>query len=117
MPENITVNPDASVTLSLIVDHAGQRPRLIRISASGHRTVLVTGQPGYGIIGNLQGGDGTVYYNVWSESPERAGAWNLPPGGQPRRIAALPADGLPNGLTLAPAGGTLYAADSHEAIV
>ncbi|MER5805770.1 hypothetical protein [Streptomyces mirabilis] len=41
----------------------------------------------------------------------------LPPGGKPRRIAALPADGLPNGLALDPTGRTLYAADSYKATV
>ncbi|MEV6056794.1 hypothetical protein [Streptomyces sp. NPDC052107] len=34
------------------------------------------------------------------------------PGGRPERIAALPADGLPNGLTLDTRTHTLYVADS-----
>src|SRR5262249_15125022 len=40
------------------------------------------------------------------------GVWRLRPGGEPQRIAALPANGLPNGLALDPCRHTLYAADS-----
>ncbi|MFM9555192.1 hypothetical protein SAMN04487980_1002303 [Streptomyces sp. cf124] len=39
------------------------------------------------------------------------------PGGTPRRVAALPTDGLPNGLALDPAGSTLYVADSSKSTV
>ncbi|MDT0467325.1 hypothetical protein [Streptomyces gibsoniae] len=38
--------------------------------------------------------------------------WRLRPGGTPQRIAALPADGLPNGLALDRRSGLLYIADS-----
>ena len=64
IPENITVNPDGSVTLSLLgscaVCERTHGPELMRISASGERTVLVTGQVGEAISGNTRGGDGTV---------------------------------------------------------
>ncbi|MEU2339580.1 hypothetical protein ABZ770_41540 [Streptomyces sp. NPDC006654] len=53
IPENITADPDGSVTLSLLgscaVCQRTRGPELMRIDASGHRTVLVTGQVGEAI--------------------------------------------------------------------
>src|SRR4051812_22057316 len=50
IPENITVGPDGSATLSLLgscaVCERTHGPELMRISASGKRTVLATGQVG-----------------------------------------------------------------------
>ncbi|MFH0176516.1 hypothetical protein ACIA6D_30010 [Streptomyces cacaoi] len=43
--------------------------------------------------------------------------WKLPPGGSPQRLAALPADGLPNGLAIDPTGRTLYVADSQKGTI
>jgi hypothetical protein len=117
VPENITVAPDNSLTVSMVGTPAGERPALVRIAPSGHRTVLVTGQKGDGITGNTRGHDGTVYYNVWSSDASRNGVWKLPPGGTPHRIAALPAGGVPNGLAIDPAGRTLYVADSQMGTV
>lgn len=39
------------------------------------------------------------------------------PGGRPHRIAALPADGLPNGLALDQRTGRLYATDSVHGVI
>lgn len=118
-PENITVNPDGSLTLSMLGSFAGKRPKLVRLSAAGHhRTVLVTGTLGDTFTGNTRGGDGTIYFNVWSSDPSRAGVWKLPAGGHtPYRIAALPADGLPNGLAIDPSGRTLYVSDSLKGTI
>src|SRR5690242_9754086 len=70
IPENITANPDGSVTLSMLgscaVCERTHGPELMRISASGERTVLVTGQVGEAISGNARGSDGTVYYALWA---------------------------------------------------
>ncbi|MER6159336.1 hypothetical protein ABT147_27910 [Streptomyces sp. NPDC001868] len=117
--ENITANPDNSLTVSTLGGRsaAGERPTLVRIAPSGRRTVIVAGQQGDAFSGNTRGRDGTIYYNVVSADASRAGVWKLPPGGTPRRIAALPTDGLPNGLALDPAGRTLYAADSTKGTV
>ncbi|GAB2889466.1 hypothetical protein GCM10027074_67270 [Streptomyces deserti] len=111
-PENITVNPDGSLTVSLLGAPAHKPPKLIRITSSGHRTTLVGGHLGDQITGNTRGSDGTVYYNVASDDASRSGTWKLPPHGRPQRLAALPADGLPNGLAIDPSNRTLYAADS-----
>ncbi|MDN3265233.1 hypothetical protein QWJ26_36600 [Streptomyces sp. CSDS2] len=52
-----------------------------------------------------------------SKDASRAGTWKLAPHGRPQRPAALPADGLPNGLAIEPAGHTRYAADSLNGTV
>ncbi|MEU1408277.1 hypothetical protein ABZ471_39260 [Streptomyces sp. NPDC005728] len=117
IPENITFNPDHSVTLSMIGAPAQKSPQLIRVSPSGHRTVLATSPQGDGITGNIRGKDGTVYYNVWSSDASRAGVWKIAPGKSPRRLAALPTDGLPNGMALDPTGRNLYVADSLKSTI
>ena len=122
IPENITVNPDGSVTLSMLgscaVCQRTHAPELMRISASGRRTVLVTGQVGEAITGNVRSDDGTVYYSVWAPgNAARNGVYTLGRDGTPRRIAALPAGAGPNGLAIDPAGRTLYIADSFKATI
>ncbi|MFD7378814.1 SMP-30/gluconolactonase/LRE family protein [Streptomyces mirabilis] len=116
-PENITVNPDGSLTLSMLGISAGKAPELVRITASGQSTVLVTGYAGDAITGNTRGHDGTVYYNVLSNDASRSGVWKLAPSGTPERIAALPVGAFPNGLAIDPSGRTLYAADSYKGTV
>ncbi|QJT06665.1 hypothetical protein G9272_05790 [Streptomyces asoensis] len=116
-PENITVNPDSSLTISMLGSVAGKRPALVRIDPSGRGKVIVAGQQGDTFTGNTRDRNGNIYYNVASSNASRAGIWKLPPGGTPRRIAALPTDGLPNGLALDSTGRTLYAADSNKATV
>lgn len=123
IPENITVNPeDGSVTLSLLgscaVCERTHAPQLMRISASGHRTVLATGQVGEAISGNTRGDDGTVYYSVFAPGDAaRNGVYALRQDGTSQRIAALPAGAGPNGLAIDPAGDTLYIADSFQATI
>ncbi|MCX4972781.1 SMP-30/gluconolactonase/LRE family protein [Streptomyces sp. NBC_00620] len=122
IPENITVNPDGSVTLSLLgscaVCERTHGPELMRISASGQRTVLATGQVGEAISGNTRGSDGTVYYSLWAPgNAARNGVYKLLADGTPQRIAALPADAGPNGLANDPTGRTLYIADSLKGII
>jgi len=118
VPENITVNPDSTLTISMLGSYAGKRPELVRLSANGqHRSVLVTGVLGDAFTGNTRGSDGTIYYNVWSKDASRAGVWKLPPGGHPSRVAALPADGLPNGLAIDRAGHMLYVSDSLKGTI
>ncbi len=122
VPENITVNPDGSMTLSLLgscaVCQRTHGPELMRISASGHRTVLATGQVGEAISGNTRGDDGTVYYSVWAPgNAARNGVYTLLQDGTPQRIAALPADAGPNGLAIDSTGTTLYIADSFKSTI
>jgi DNA-binding beta-propeller fold protein YncE len=122
IPENITVSPDGSVVLSLLgscaVCERTHGPELMRISASGKRTVLATGQVGEAISGNTRGNDGTVYYSVFAPADAaRNGVYKVLPDGTSQRIAALPAGSGPNGLAIDPAGRTLYIADSFQATI
>jgi hypothetical protein len=110
-PESVTVNPDRSLTISMLCFLNGQPPELLRISPSGQQTVLVTGQPGEAIGGNVRGRDGSIYYNMLSRDPARSGIWRLAPGGVPERIAAIPGAFL-NGLTIDPVTQVLYSGDS-----
>ncbi|MEU0076238.1 hypothetical protein ABZ027_42985, partial [Streptomyces sp. NPDC006332] len=120
IPENITANLDGSVTLSMLgscaVCQRTHGPELMRISASGERTVLVTGQVGEAISGNARGNDGTVYYALWAPgNADRNGVYKLRADGTPQRVAALPADSGPNGLAVT--GRTLYIADSLKGTI
>lgn len=122
IPENITVNPDGSVTLSLLgscaVCQRTHGPQLMRISPSGQRTVLAAGQVGEAISGNTRGSDGTVYYALWAPgNAVRNGVYKLRADGTPQRVAALPADSGPNGLAIDPSGRTLYIADSLKGTI
>ena len=115
-PESVTVNPDRSLTVSMLGYLNGQPPELLRVSPSGQQTVLVTGNAGEAISGNVRGHDGSVYYNVISADPARSGIWRIPPGGAPERIAATPGAFL-NGLTIDPVTQTLYSCDSQTGTI
>lgn len=122
IPENITVNPDGSTTLSLLgscaVCERTHGPALMRISASGQRTVLATGQVGEAISGNTRDSYGTVYYSVFAPgNTARNGVYTVRPDGTSQRIAPLPADSGPNGLAIDPTGRTLYIADSFQGAI
>jgi hypothetical protein len=111
-PENVTINPDGSLTVSLLGFLTGQPPELLHMSPTGQSTVLVTGLPGEAIGGNVRRWDGTIYYNLLSQDPARSGIWRLSPGCAPERLGALPAGQFLNGLTIDAAGRNVYAADS-----
>ena len=55
--------------------------------------------------------DGTLYVLYATGTPDLTGLWRMRPGGEPHRIAALPADALPNGLALDPSTRTFYITD------
>lgn len=63
-------------------------------------------------VGIVRAQDGTLYFLYATGTPDLTGVWRLRPGGTPQRIAALPADGLPNGLALDARTHTLYVTDS-----
>jgi hypothetical protein len=115
-PESVTVNPDRSLTVSMLGFLNGQPPELLRVSPSGQQTVLVTGNAGEAISGNVRGRDGSIYYNMISADPARSGIWRIPPGGTPERIAATPGAFL-NGLTIDPVTQTLYSCDSQTGTI
>ncbi|GAB2997303.1 hypothetical protein GCM10023080_074100 [Streptomyces pseudoechinosporeus] len=117
-PENITLEPGGSA----VVTFAYSR-QVARISPDGTVRVLATlpeppaGSTTPALSSPFLGGivrthDGTLYFLYATGSSDLTGLWRLRPGGTPQRIAALPADGLPNGLALDRHERRLYVADS-----
>ncbi|QDY81123.1 hypothetical protein FQU76_18070 [Streptomyces qinzhouensis] len=118
-PEGIVAEPDGSV----VVTFAPTR-QIARISPSGEVRILATlpappplaetpavGEPYLG--GIVRDGKGTLYVTYATGTAELTGIWRLAAdGGVPRRIVALPADGLPNGLALDARARQLYITDS-----
>lgn len=102
---------------------------MARVSAHGTTRVLATlpapadggvGTPVLGFpltTGIVHTPDGTVYVLYATGTADLTGLWRLSPGQAPRRIAALPADGLPNGLALDARGKQLYITDSVLGVV
>ncbi|CAM5386840.1 MULTISPECIES: SMP-30/gluconolactonase/LRE family protein [Streptomyces] len=117
-PENITLEPGGSAVVTFAYNR-----QVARITPDGRVHVLATlPEPPAGSVtpaltspflgGIVRAHDGTLYFLYATGSSDLTGLWRLRPGGTPHRIAALPADGLPNGLALDEHGGLLYAADS-----
>ena len=118
-PENITLLPDGSpvVTFSFArqvarIDRSGGAHVLATFPApaAGTTPPPITGAPV--VTGIVRADDGTPYVNYAAGSADLTGVWALRPGRPPHRIAALPAGGFPNGLTLDARHGYLYATDS-----
>ncbi|QDY80380.1 hypothetical protein [Streptomyces qinzhouensis] len=117
-PENIALEPRGGA----VVTFAFSR-QVARITPDGRVQVLATlPAPPAGsatpvltspfLGGIVRAQDGTLYFAYATGTSELTGVWRLRPGGTPGRIAALPADSLPNGLALDRHSGLLYAADS-----
>ncbi|MFJ9244785.1 SMP-30/gluconolactonase/LRE family protein [Streptomyces sp. NPDC101776] len=121
-PENITV--DRTGTAYLTFSFARQ---IVRLTPGGRTRVLATlpapakaNTPNLGkafVGGTARADDGTLYVTYATGTADLTGIWALPPGGHPHRVAALPADGLPNGLALDQHTGRLYATDSVHGVV
>ncbi|MEU4157346.1 hypothetical protein [Actinoplanes sp. NPDC026670] len=118
MPENIVLSPDGTA----YVTFAGAR-QVAAISRAGTVRILATlpapaggaGAPVLGFAlttGIVRHPDGTLYFLYASGDATSTGLYRLRPGGAPQRIAALPADGLPNGLAFDDHSRTFYITDS-----
>ncbi|MEV0090662.1 hypothetical protein [Streptomyces sp. NPDC050738] len=119
LPENIALAPDGSAYVTFAF--ARQVAELTRTGAT--RILATLPAPADGGVhtpamgralttGIVRADDGTLYVLYATGTPDLTGLWRLRPGGEPRRIAALPATGLPNGLALDPYTRTLYITDS-----
>ncbi|MGW7609481.1 SMP-30/gluconolactonase/LRE family protein [Streptomyces sp. NPDC054766] len=118
-PENIALTPRGTAYVTF-----AQGRQIAEISAKGSTRILATlPEPADGGVhtpvlgfpltsGIVRAHDGTLYFLYATGTPDLTGVWRLRAGGEPQRIAELPADGLPNGLALDPHTRTLYAADS-----
>lgn len=68
---------------------------------------------GFALTGGIvRTSDGTLYFTYGTGTADLTGVYRLRPGGTPQRIAALPANGLPNGLAIDPRERGLYITDS-----
>ncbi|MET9000694.1 hypothetical protein [Amycolatopsis sp. NPDC004169] len=118
-PENVALAPGGAADVTFA---AGRQ--IAEISPSGAVRVLATlpapadggvHTPVLGFpltVGITRAADGTLYFLYATGTADLTGVWRLRPGGRPQRIAALPAEGLPNGLALDQGSGTLYVTDS-----
>ncbi|QES47804.1 hypothetical protein DEJ50_08270 [Streptomyces venezuelae] len=118
-PENLALAPGGAVYVTF-----AKARQIAEVSPNGTTRILATlPEPADGGIhtpalgfplttGIVRAQDGTLYFLYATGTPDLTGVWRLRPGGQPRRISALPADGLPNGLALDPRTRTLYVTDS-----
>ncbi|POX64455.1 hypothetical protein C3492_05320 [Streptomyces sp. Ru62] len=115
-PENLAVERDGSLDLTMSFARS-----IERLTPDGHLTTLATlpappGGTDVPLIGRaFVGGvvmapDGTRYVTYAAGTDALTGVWQLPRHGAPRRVAALPAAAVPNGLALY--RGRLYVSDS-----
>jgi sugar lactone lactonase YvrE len=121
-PENINV--DRTGTAYLTFSFARQ---VVRVAPGGRAHVLATlpapakaSTPNLGkafIGGIARADDSTLYVTYATGTADLTGIWAVRPGGRPHRIAALPADGLPNGLALDQRTGRLYVTDSVHGVI
>ncbi|MEU8708217.1 hypothetical protein [Streptomyces sp. NPDC048565] len=119
MPENVALLPDGTADVTF----AGAR-QVARIDRHGATRVLATlpapadegaGAPVLGFpltTGIVRTADGTVYVLYATGTADLTGLWRMRPGQAPQRIAALPADGLPNGLAVDERSRQFYITDS-----
>ena len=118
-PENLALAPGGAVYVTF-----AKARQIAKVAPNGTTRILTTlPKPADGGIhtpalgfplttGIVRAHDGTLYFLYATGTPDLTGVWRLRPGGRPQRIAALPADGLPNGLALDPRTRTLYVTDS-----
>lgn len=117
MPENIVLDRDGSVDVTF----AGSR-QVARVGADGRIRVLatlpapadagaVTPVLGFPLVTGLVR-VGRTFYVAYATGSTETGVWTFTEGGEPRLLAALPAAGLPNGMTRDPETGLLYVTDS-----
>ncbi len=122
MPENIVPDRDGSVDVTF----AGAR-QVARIDAYGKIRVLatlpapadasaVTPLLGFPLTTGLVR-DGGTFFVLYATGSAETGLWTFREGQAPRKLADLPADGLPNGLTRDSKTGIMYVTDSAKGVV
>ncbi|WP_369223328.1 SMP-30/gluconolactonase/LRE family protein [Streptomyces sp. R39] len=123
-PENIALAPDGRAYVTF-----AKARQIAEVSPEGTVRILATlpepadggvHTPALGFpltVGITRAHDGTLYFLYATGTADLTGVWRMSPGGRPERIAALPADGLPNGLALDARTRTLYVADSVRGII
>ncbi|MFE4967350.1 SMP-30/gluconolactonase/LRE family protein [Streptomyces sp. NPDC056660] len=119
-PENALVEPNGSVDMTFAtarqvarVDRHGATHILATLPAPSDGGVHTPGV-GYALTAGLaRTPDGALYVLYATGTKDLTGLWRLKPGHKtPERIAALPANGLPNGLAFDPRSNAFYITDS-----
>ena len=106
LPENIALGPDGTAYSPSRPPpgrrrHPAGRTRVLATLAAPADGGVDTPVLGFALTtGIVRTGDGTLYVLYATGDAACTGLYRLSPGRAPRRIAALPADGLPNGLAL-----------------
>ncbi|MFF6807962.1 SMP-30/gluconolactonase/LRE family protein [Streptomyces sp. NPDC012616] len=121
-PENITVDRTGAAYLTFSFAR-----QIVRVTPDSRPHVLATlpapakaNTPNLGkafVGGIARADDGTLYVTYATGTADLTGVWVIRPGGRPHRIAALPADGLPNGLALDQHTDKLYVTDSVHGVI
>lgn len=115
-PENIALAPDgtAYVTFATARQVAAVTPGgAVKILATLPGTGTAAPVLGFALTtGIVRVADGTLYFLYASGDAATTGLYRLTPGRTPQRIAALPANGLPNGLAYDEQTKTFYLTDS-----
>jgi hypothetical protein len=121
-PENLVVEPDGAVDLTFAFAR-----QIVRRGADGRLRVLATlPEPAPGTSAPITGSpflsgitrtpDGSLYVVYSAGTADLTGLWRLRPGtSAAQRVAALPADTLPNGLAFH--DGQFYVTDSAHPTV
>ncbi|MFF5547113.1 SMP-30/gluconolactonase/LRE family protein [Streptomyces olivaceoviridis] len=120
-PENIALDLDGSADVTFayarqiahVTDDGRVRTRATLPAVAHAATPLLHSAV---VTGIARAHDGTLYVD-YATGTSATGVWRLSPGDAPEQIAALPADGLPNGLALDERRGVLYVADSVRGTV
>jgi len=122
-PENLALEPDGSAAVTF-----AEAAQVVQVSRQGQVHILAqlprpAGGAACPVLGPLLGAaaftvgivrdhQGNLYVALCTGSPGLQGIWRISPNGSASRIAALPADGIPNGMALDERHGFLYVADS-----
>jgi sugar lactone lactonase YvrE len=117
-PENVAAEPDGSLNITFALAR-----QVARVDPAGRTRILATlpapadggaGAPGNFVAttGIVRAADGTLFVLYSAGDADLTGLWRLRAGEEPRRVAALPPDSLPNGLALDRRTDRFYVADS-----
>jgi hypothetical protein len=127
-PENLALEPDGSADVTF-----AEAAQVARVSPAGRVRILAQlPEPAGGAtcpvlgpllrapaltVGIIRDHAGSLYVALCTGSPGLQGIWRVSPNGSASRLAALPADGIPNGMVFDDRDGFIYVADSLLSVI